>query len=74
LSPPLGYDLWRNQCGSRRSGMTTIPMSSEQIKSVDDILGKILVLALEKRDFVTARYAEVASRLLGARRSPERSE
>jgi hypothetical protein len=54
--------------------MTAIPMSSEQIKSVDDILGKILVLALEKRDYVTARYAEVASRLLVARRSPERSE
>jgi hypothetical protein len=54
--------------------MTTIPMSSEQIKSVDDILGKILLLALEKRDYATARYAEVASRLLGARRLPEASE
>ncbi len=47
--------------------MATIPMTSEQIKSVDDILGKILLRALEKRDYATARDAEVASRLLRAK-------
>lgn len=40
-------------------------LSPEQIHSIDEPLGKILVRALEKRDYETARDAEVASRLLG---------